>query len=232
MDESLKNRALTGKTYHPSDPEARHLSSCDNKLGALIKHLGQIEFSLRKDYFSALVRAIVGQQLSLAAARTIWQRFSIIVGRVEPQNILILKERELRKVGLSERKVAYVRELSAQVLQGEFSFDQLKNLPDEEVMARLTKLKGVGTWTSQMFLIFSLGRPDVLPGEDAGVLRAYSWLYGVGAENVRVRLTASAESWKPFRTIACLYLWEAVNRGAISLPPPHTPRKERSRSRT
>ncbi|MDW7684989.1 MAG: DNA-3-methyladenine glycosylase [Bacillota bacterium] len=195
-----------------------HLSSVDTKLAALIDNIGEYTLLLRTDYTAAIIRAIIGQQLSVKAARTIWHRLEQLCGGVTPDAILSVSEEELRQAGLSKAKACYAKDFSMKVQSGEINFESLCGLEDEMVISTLTQVRGIGKWTAEMFLIFSLGRPDILPVDDLGLQRSIMWLYGLPDTPKRSELFELGQLWKPFRSVATLYLWDAVNRGIITSP--------------
>ena len=162
-----------------------------------------------EEHYAALVRSIAGQQLSVKAARSIWNRLVERFGWTPPtpEQILADDPEELRAAcGFSRAKVAYLRSLAEHVLDGSLELDRLPDLSDEQVIAELTAVKGIGEWTAHMFLMFTLHRPDVLPIGDLGVRNAFAAAYGDGAD-----LVEAAEAWRPHRTRACLYLWRSLD---------------------
>jgi DNA-3-methyladenine glycosylase II len=162
--------------------------------------------------FQALTRAIIAQQLSTKAAATIEGRFSALFGgKHTPRAVSAVSDAELRAVGLSGQKVAYVRDLSARVLDGSLVLDTLGALSDDEVVEALTAVKGIGRWTAEMFLMFRLQRPDVLPVGDLGIVKAVQRAYGLRKVPSPDRLTKIGERWRPYRSIACWYLWASLN---------------------
>src|SRR5688572_774184 len=166
------------------------------------------------DHYGALVRAIAGQQLSVKAARSIWGRLLERFGghTPTPREILADDPEALRAAcGFSRAKVAYLRSLAEHVVSGELELDRLGELPDSDVMRELTAVKGIGEWTAQMFLMFTLHRPDVLPTGDLGVRNAAMRAYGLDAPPPPVDLEALAEPWRPYRTRGCLYLWRSLD---------------------
>lgn len=166
------------------------------------------------DHYGALVRSIAGQQLSVKAARSIWNRLTErFDGRTPtPREILDDDPEELRAAcGFSRAKVSYLRSLAQHVVDGELHLDRLPELPDEEVMRELTAVKGIGDWTAQMFLMFTLHRPDVLPVGDLGIRNAVVAQYGLRKTPDAKRLTTLARPWRPYRTRACLYLWRSLD---------------------
>jgi DNA-3-methyladenine glycosylase II len=165
------------------------------------------------DHYGALVRSIAGQQLSVLAARAIYGRLTARFGGrpPTPQEILNDEPEELRAAaGFSRAKVRYLRSLAEHVISGELELERLDELPDEEVIAELTAVKGLGLWTAQMFLMFHLERPDVLPVGDLGIRRAIERAYGLEALPDPPAMEAIAEPWRPHRTLACRYLWRSL----------------------
>jgi DNA-3-methyladenine glycosylase II len=165
------------------------------------------------DLYGALVRTIAGQQLSVSAARAIWTKLlAHFDGRVPtPQEILDEDPDTLRvAAGFSRAKVVYLRSLAEHVLDGELVLERLAELPDDEVIRELTAVKGIGEWSSHMFLIFTLHRPDVLAVGDLGVRNAAMRAYGLPAPPKAAELEALGEAWRPHRTRACLYLWRSL----------------------
>ncbi len=199
-------------------PEA-HLRSADPVLGALIdavggaKALGDGRDGRPDDHYGALVRAIVGQQLSTKAARTIYGRLTERFGGRTPTPAEILADdpEQLRSVGLSRAKASYLRSLAEHVVSGELELERLDAMPDAEVAAELVAVKGLGQWTADMFLMFHLLRPDVLPVGDLGIRRAVERAYGLPGLPDPAQLTEIAESWRPHRTLACRYLWRSLD---------------------
>ena len=165
------------------------------------------------DHYGALVRAIVGQQLSVLAARAIYGRLTERFGgrAPTPQEILADDPEELRAAaGLSRAKVGFLRSLAEHVLSGELELERLDELPDDEVIAELVAVKGLGVWTAHMFLMFHLERPDVLPVGDLGIRRAIERAYGLDALPAPAEVERIAEPWRPYRTLACRYLWRSL----------------------
>jgi len=164
------------------------------------------------DAYGALLRAIVGQQLSVKAAATIFDRVLALFGGRTPTARELLKadDTELRGAGLSGRKVEYLKDLAARVESGELELERLGELSDPEIVAELTAVRGLGVWTAQMFLIFHLERPDVLPVGDLGVRNAVRAAYGLNEPPSPDEMERIAEPWRPHRTLASLYLWESL----------------------
>ncbi len=192
---------------------ARHLSRSDPVMRKIVKSVGPcgLRPGRRGDHFTTLSRAIVGQQLSTAAAETIWKR---VLGLhpngkgLRPDDVLALGDSQLRTAGLSNAKVAYVKDLATRVGTGEIKLDRISRLDDEEIISSLTSVKGIGRWTVEMFLIFRLGRPDVWPVGDLGIRNAVARAYSL--EPNKENLALVAEPWRPWRSIASWYLWRTL----------------------
>jgi len=164
-----------------------------------------------EDAFTALTHAIISQQLSTKAAATIARRFDALFdGPPTPAAVARLTDEQLRAVGFSSQKVRYIRDLSARVADGSVPLNQVNELPDEDVIQSLTRVKGIGRWTAEMFLMFRLHRPDVLPVDDLGILKAVQRAYGLRKMPRPERLTKIGEPWRPYRSVACWYLWKSL----------------------
>jgi DNA-3-methyladenine glycosylase II len=193
----------------------RVLMRRDPILGAAIKRIGACRMAERQrsDHLSALVGAIISQQLSTKAAATIFGRFLALFPEQRIPGaaaIDALEDLTLRGVGLSGQKVAYLRDLCARLADGRLRLDELDALPDEIVIERLTSVKGFGRWTAEMFLMFRLHRPDVLPVGDLGIVTAVKRTYGLRAPPGPKRLLKIGEAWRPYRSVACWYLWQSL----------------------
>ena len=199
----------------------KQLAAADPKMAALIERLGKIDIATRlkrrseerpADAYGALLRAIVGQQLSTKAARTIYRRVCDLFGgsTPSPEQLLEASEEDLRAAGLSRRKVEYIRDLASHVLDGELELDRLTDLSDEEVIAEIVAVRGLGQWTAEMFLLFHLERPDVLSGGDLGIRKAIQVEYELPEMPTPQRVLEIGEPWRPHRSLASLYLWESL----------------------
>ena len=175
------------------------------------------------DHYGALVRAIVGQQLSVSAARAIYGRLTARYGGKppSPQQILAEEPEELRAAaGLSRAKVSFLRSLAEHVISGELELERLSGLSDEEVIAELTAVKGIGLWSAHMFLMFHLERTDVLPVGDLGIRRAIERAYSLGGLPDAAAMEKLADPWRPHRTLACMYLWASLRNAPVSADAP------------
>ena len=209
---------MTGAADLYSDEAVEHLRGADDTLRSIIDERGPLELEARvrgrpADAYGALLRSIVGQQLSTKAARSIYLRVVDLFGgeTPSPQQLLDADPDALRACGLSGAKVRYVRSLAEHVLSGELELERLPDLGDEEVTREVTAVKGLGQWTADMFLIFHLGRPDVLPVGDLGVRRAVERAYGLEGLPSAPELEALGERWRPYRSLASLYLWRSLD---------------------
>ena len=202
---------MTTLTYTPESPEVRHLAEADPVLGAFIARIGPIEQRLETNLYSSLAGAIVAQQLSDAAAATIWGRLVLgLGGDPSPEVVLAAADETMRGAGLSRSKMAFLRDLASRVHDGSLDLERVATLPDEDVIAELTAVKGIGRWTAEMFLIFSLGRPDVLAVDDGALRTTVGWLYDIEGPISRESVAELGEQWKPYRTAASLYLWRGL----------------------
>lgn len=196
-----------------------HLVAADPVLAGVIERVGKLPDARDgrpdpSDHYGALVRSITGQQLSVLAARAIYGRLTArFDGRAPtPQEILDDEPEELRAAaGLSRAKVSYLRSLAEHVLSDELELERMDDLPDEDVIAELVAVKGLGLWTAQMFLMFHLERPDVLPVGDLGIRRAIERAYGLEELPLAAAMEQIAAPWRPHRTLACRYLWRSLD---------------------
>jgi DNA-3-methyladenine glycosylase II len=192
----------------------RLLARRDPVLRDLMRACGPCGLAARQhtNPFKALIRAIVGQQLSAKAAATIFLRFEgLYESFPTPAQVLATPDERLRAVGLSSQKLGYLRDLCARIEEGALPLDVLHCLDDESVVERLTQVKGIGRWTAEMFLIFRLRRPDVLPLGDLGIVKAVQRAYKLRKAPSPDRLTRIGEAWRPYRSVACWYLWASLN---------------------
>jgi 3-methyladenine DNA glycosylase/8-oxoguanine DNA glycosylase len=194
----------------------RELTLADEAMAAIIRRVGpcQLRMTWRSHYFRALVEAIVYQQLSGKAAGTILGRFRALYPGPRfptPEQILRTPAARLRSVGLSKQKTAYIQDLAERAANGVFPARGLALLPDEMVIAHLTEIKGIGQWTAEMFLIFCLGRPDVLSPTDLGIRKAVQRAYAYKSLPAPRTVERHGQRWRPYRSIACWYLWASVD---------------------
>lgn len=186
------------------------LIEADPVLGAIIKNQKLDILEPRQDYFASLTRSIIGQQVSVAAARAIAGRFMDST-KMDPKKVVTLSSEEMRAIGLSKQKMNYIRDLAEHFVASPGLYNHLGDLNDEDVIADLTAVKGIGTWTAQMFLMFTLGRPDIFAPDDVGLQRAMMQLYGWKTLPVKKELITISERWRPYRTVASLHLWQSLD---------------------
>jgi DNA-3-methyladenine glycosylase II len=193
----------------------RHLTGSDPVLAAIIEQVGEYRIEFRDPDFETLVKSITFQQLSGRVASVIFGRLAAAVGgKVTPENVLKLRPARMRSMGFSTQKTAYIRDLARHARKGTVAFDDLPELTDEEVIARLTQVKGIGVWTVHMFLIFALRRVDVLPVGDLGIRAAIRKAYGFAELPTPAEMQALAAKWRPYCTVASWYLWRSLEPNA------------------
>lgn len=188
------------------DKEIEYLKKRDKKLGSLIDRIGIIEREVNLDTFSALIDSIVSQQISTKAAITVATRLNNLVGEINPNNIYNASIEDIQKCGMSVRKATYIKGIADAAISKEIDFDKLHTLTDEEVIEKLTSLYGVGTWTAEMLLIFSLGRKNVISFKDLAIRRGIMKLYNL-KELTKTDFEKYKKRYSPFGSVASLYLW-------------------------
>lgn len=197
----------------------KHLKRRDRVLKRLIPQFGEARLQCRGDAFTTLARSVVGQQISVKAAQAVWERFTALVDTsasgnaawLQPRQVLALTDEELRSAGLSARKCEYLQDLSRHFALGQVHEAQWVTMEDEAIIAELVAVRGIGRWTAEMFLIFHLMRPNVLPLDDLGLLKGISVNYFSGEPVSRSDARDVAEAWAPFRSVATWYLWRSLD---------------------
>ena len=191
----------------------QYLRKVDSNLEKIIKIVGKYSIKIRNDPFQSLVESIIYQQLAGRAANAIYNRFIEYYDnhQVTPTGILNSPIDNLKKVGLSNRKIEYLKDLASHVYDGRINLQELSKMNDEEIINKLINVKGIGRWTSEMFLIFSLGRQDVLPVTDLGVRKAMEKVYSLSELPKPHTMIEIAEPWRPYRSIATWYLWKSLS---------------------
>jgi len=193
----------------------QHLKKSDPVLSAIIEAVGDYRIQFREPDFESMVRSIVSQQLSGRVATVIFGRLFKAVGeKMTPEAILKLRPSRMRALGLSGQKTAYIRDLARHTRDGRVVFEDLPNLPDSEIIERLTQVKGIGVWTVQMFLMFALRRHDVLPVGDLGIRNAIRKAYNLQEMPGPAEIEAIGAKWRPYCTVASWYLWRSLESGA------------------
>lgn len=193
---------------------ANHLSIHDPVIGKLVQAFGLPTYRPHTDYYQQLIKSIIGQQLSVKAAATIFGRLIELFGHFPTCEELVARDfDELKSVGLSRSKTIYIRDLAAHVLADSLSFEDFNNMSNEQIIESLTNIKGIGVWTVHMFLIFAMGRLDVLAAGDLGVRTALSRLYKIDhvAKNEEILLLAAEHQWHPYESLVCWYAWQSLH---------------------
>lgn len=197
------------------DEACKHLGKRDRVMRKLIPQLGEARLSSRGDAFTTLARSIVGQQISVAAAQAVWQRFGALAKlsaeRLAPAAVLALDVAAMRAAGLSARKVEYLRDLASHFDAGTVHETDWAAMDDEAIVDELVAIRGIGRWTADMFLIFYLMRPDVMPLDDVGLMKGISQHYFSGEPVSRAEAREVGDAWAPFRSVATWYLWRSLD---------------------
>lgn len=189
----------------------KHLIKKDRVMRRLIPQWGAEALQTRGDPFITLARSIVGQQVSVKSAQALWKRFSALLTEITPAHILLLKVDDMRGAGLSARKVDYLVDLALHFTENRLHVQDWEQMDDEAIIAELTAIRGIGRWTAEMFLIFYLLRPNVLPLDDVGLLKGISESYFSGDPVSRSDAREVAEAWKPWCTVATWYIWRSLD---------------------
>ena len=193
------------------DSAKRALARRDPVMAAIMRAHPRIFLVRRGEPFMTLARAIVGQQISVKAAQSVWDRFVACVGEVSPQNVLARERRILRACGLSDRKTEYICDLAQHFANGSIHVQRWPAMGDEEIIAELVEVRGIGRWTAEMFLIFSLLRPDVFPLDDLGLQKGIRVAYFRGRKVALSTMRRLGERWRPWRSVATWYLWRSLD---------------------
>ena len=193
------------------DEACKYLSKKDRVMKRLIPKFGDACLQSRGDAFTTLARSIVGQQISVKAAQTVWDRFAKLPRKMAPASVLKLKVDDMREAGLSARKIEYLVDLALHFDSGAIHVDSWKEMGDEEIIAELVGIRGIGRWTAEMFLIFHLMRPNVLPLDDVGLITGISRNYFSGDPVSRSDAREVAAAWNPFCSVATWYIWRSLD---------------------
>ena len=197
------------------DEACKHLSRRDRVMKRLIPRFGDACLQSRGDAYTTLARSIVGQQISVRAAQSVWDRFMALLAPsslpLQPERVLGLTAAQMREAGLSMRKAEYLHDLSRHFDDGSVHVGQWTEMGDEAIITELVAIRGIGRWTAEMFLIFHLLRPNVLPLDDLGLLRGISVNYFSGEPVSRAEAREVAEAWAPFRSVATWYIWRSLD---------------------
>jgi DNA-3-methyladenine glycosylase II len=189
----------------------RALARNDPVMAGIIRSHPKVFMMRRGEPFMTLARAICGQQISVKAAQSVWNRLVLCVPEVTPQGVLSRKRTELRACGLSDRKTEYIADLAQHFADGKIHQDRWPEMSDEEIIAELTDVRGIGRWTAEMFLMFNLLRPDVFPLDDLGLQKGIRVNYFGGRKIPLARMRKIGETWRPYRSVATWYLWRSLD---------------------
>ncbi len=222
---SEKTTMKTTPIFVYGDKEIDYLKGKDRRLAEVIDRVGKIERAVIPDLFAALVHSIVGQQISTKAHRTVWERMKNRLGHITPERIDRLEVNELQQCGISHRKANYIKKAARKVMEGEIDIEALKTMSDEEVCRRLMTLDGVGLWTAEMLLIFSLQRPDVLSYGDLGLIKGMKMVYR-HRQITKSMFDRHKRRLSPYASVAAFYFWE-VAAGALDRMEEDTPHNEK-----
>jgi DNA-3-methyladenine glycosylase II len=191
---------------------AKYLSEKDPVLAEVIKKVPPFERSWGKNYFLDLCESIISQQLSIKAADTIWKRFlALFPDTPTPEQVVQIDKEKMRGCGISYQKISYIKDLAEKTAASGILFEQFEIMTDEEIVTELVKVKGIGRWTAEMFLMFTMNRPDVFSYGDLGIRKAIQRLYNLKKEPSQKKAEQIAKKWKPYRTLACRYLWKSLD---------------------
>ena len=198
------------------DEACKHLMKKDRVMKRVIPQHGDVCLQSRGDAFTTLARSIVGQQISVKAAQTVWDRFASLPRKMTPSNVLKLKVDDMRAAGLSARKVEYLVDLSLHFDSGQVQESAWKDMDDEAIISELVAIRGIGRWTADMFLIFHLMRPDVLPLDDVGLINGISKNYFSGETVSRSDAREVAAAWSPYCSVATWYIWRSLDPAPVA----------------
>ncbi|MBW8832105.1 MAG: DNA-3-methyladenine glycosylase 2 family protein [Burkholderiales bacterium] len=197
------------------DDACKHLSKRDRVMRKLIPQFGELRLQSRGDAFTTLARSVVGQQISVKAAQSVWERFAALTPgqhtQIHPSSVLALHLTDMRAAGLSARKVEYLVDLAAHFESGAVHVPQWQEMDDEAIIDELVAIRGIGRWTAEMFLIFHLMRPNVLPLDDMGLVKGISVNYFSGEPVSRAEVREVGDAWAPFRSVATWYIWRSLD---------------------
>jgi DNA-3-methyladenine glycosylase II len=197
------------------DDACKHLARRDRVMKKLIPQFGEARLQNRGDAFTTLARSIVGQQISTSAAQAVWERFAALIeaptAKLPPADVLKLKKDAMRGSGLSARKVEYLRDLATHFTEGQVHVRQWQQMDDEAIVDELVAIRGIGRWTAEMFLIFHLMRPNVLPVDDLGLIKGISVNYFSGEPVTRAEAREVGDAWAPYRSVATWYIWRSLD---------------------
>lgn len=196
--------------YDINDDKVQYLMSTDECLNKLIKYVKNTEVIIESDGFCCLVKYIIGQQISDKARETIWNKFKSKFKGINPYDILNTDNTEIKLIGLSERKVNTIKRVALEIVNNKVNFNKYVSYTNEQIIEELTKIKGIGRWTVEMYLIFSLGREDVLSGSDGTIKRTIKWMYNLSVLPTNQDIKQIFKKWKGYETIVSTFLWKSI----------------------
>ncbi len=209
------DESLPASTPSYWDEACKHLARRDRMMKKLIPRFGEARLKTRGDAYTTLARSIVGQQISIKAAQSVWDRFVTVVGgtsvHLQPPDVLALDVPRIREAGLSARKCEYLLDLSRHFDERQVHVNEWQAMDDEAIITELIAIRGIGRWTAEMFLIFHLMRPNVLPLDDLGLIKGISLNYFSGEPVSRAEARELGEAWAPFRSVATWYIWRSLD---------------------
>lgn len=203
--------------YDLENEKVKHLINIDEKMGKLIKYVGNTQLVIEEDGFRCVVKYIIGQQISDIVRGTIYQRVCKF-NEITPENMILAKEKDLKTLGLSSRKIEYIKILAQAIIDKKIDFNEFHKLNNAEIIQKLTVLKGIGKWTAEMYLIFSLCREDVFSKGDGTIKRAIQWMYNLKELPNESELEKYSANWKKYATIVSAYFWTAGKLGVFKTP--------------
>ena len=204
------------KKYNLNNKKVQFLISSDEKLGKLIKYIRSCSIPIEDDDFKCIVKYIIGQQISDKTRESIWKKLCEKYQDISPETLNIISDDELRSFGICKQKITYIKNFSCAILNSQFDLSAVKNLTNQEIRNELTKIKGIGNWTVEMYLIFSLGRENVLSKGDYTIKRVLKWMYNLEKLPSNQDVEKYFSDWMPYSTIVSVYFWEAISKGALS----------------
>lgn len=201
------------RKYRVSDSKVQNLMKTDIKLRSLILYIGDCDLFLEKDGFKCLVKYIIGQQISDRMREKIWKKLFYVIKEITPTTMMNTEEKKLREIGISRNKIKYISAVSKAVSEKKIDLENLYKLPNEDIIRKLTDINGIGRWTAEMYLIFSLGRENVFSKGDGTIKRVIKWMYNLDELPSSKQLEEIFSKWKDYSTIVSCYMWKSIELG-------------------
>lgn len=199
--------------YDLDNYKVQYLIKSDKNLGLLIKYIKTCELYIEVDGFKCLIKYIIGQQISDKARETIWNRFCINLKEITPLIVLNVPDNKFMAIGISYRKIMYIKELAKYIIENNIDFKQFEIMNNEDIIKILTSIKGIGRWTAEMYLIFSLGRENILSKGDGTIKRTIQWMYNLKDLPTQIELEKIFKKWNKYSTIVSAFLWKSIELG-------------------